>query len=277
MSAAPQSIAGLSAIADRYDLFILDQFGVLHNGSMPYPGVWHCLEELKRRGKRIVILSNSGKRSAQNETRLEALGFANRPWDLFVSSGEVAWQQLATSKAPQSCYLISRDNDRSAIDGTSVNLVPDPVEADIILLTGSEGDRFDLSHYENLLAPAARRAVMCLCTNPDKIMLTPTGQKFGAGRIAELYASMGGPVMFVGKPYPAIYQAALSAIGKAEKHRTICIGDSVEHDIAGARAADIQSALVRTGIHADSSLEDLETEFKHQRAWPNFILPGLIW
>jgi HAD superfamily hydrolase (TIGR01459 family) len=178
MIAAPLNIAGMSAIAELFDTFFLDQFGVLHNGTAPYPGVLDCLGKLKRAGKKIVILSNSGKRSADNEKRLETLGLAPSLWHVFVSSGEVAWRQLSLSGAAQTCYLISRDNDRSAIEGLSVQLASAPDNADVILLTASEGDHFELSHYEALLAEAARREIPCLCTNPDRIMLTPSGPKF---------------------------------------------------------------------------------------------------
>lgn len=277
MSGNTTQMAGISAIADRFDYFILDQYGVLHDGASPYPGALECLLELKRFGKTVLILSNSGKRSIENERRLEKLGFAGRPWDYFVSSGEVAWRQLESSSAPQTCYLISRDNDRSAIEGLLINQAERPEDAGVVLLTGSEGDRYELSHYQVLLSKAAQRQVPCLCTNPDKIMLTPSGQKFGAGRIAELYASMGGPVTYVGKPYPAIYGAALAAMGNPDKSRVICVGDSVEHDIAGAASAGLKSAIVRTGIHADASADELENEFKNQKARPDHILPGLVW
>jgi HAD superfamily hydrolase (TIGR01459 family) len=277
MTGDATELAGVSAIADRFDHFILDQYGVLHDGAVPYPRVLDCLLELKRMGKTSLILSNSGKRSAENEYRLEKLGFYGCPWDHFVSSGEVAWRQLASGAISETCFLISRDNDRSAIEGLSINVTESPEDAGVILLTGSEGDRHDLSHYEAMLSKPAQRRVPCLCTNPDNIMLTRSGQKFGAGRIAELYASMGGPVTYVGKPYPAIYEAALAAMGNPDKSRVICIGDSVEHDIAGATSAGLNSALVRTGIHADASADELEQEFKHHKARPDFILPGLIW
>ena len=128
----------------------------------------------------------------------------------------------------------------------------DAAQADVILLTASEGDRFDLDHYRRLLAAAAKSGIPCICTNPDKIMLTGAGPKFGAGRIAELYEEMGGKVTWIGKPFPAIYEAALKAVGNPPRTRVLCVGDSPEHDIAGAKGAGLASALVRTGIHAGS-------------------------
>lgn len=277
MSGGPLALSGVSALAERFDLFLLDQFGVLHDGSEPYPGVPDCLSELRRAGKRVVILSNSGKRSRENERRLHTLGFDTGLWDLFLSSGEVAWSALASGGASQKCFLISRDNDRSAIDGLPLQLVEDPAEAGIILLAASEGDRFELDHYNRLLTKAARTGVPCLCTNPDKVMLTPAGPRFGAGRIAELYEALGGAVTYIGKPFPAIYQAALVASGDAVKSSVICIGDSVEHDIAGAASAGLASALVRTGIHAGATQDLLKAEYDRHKVRPDFILPGLIW
>ena len=87
--AAPVSLNGLAELADRFDVFVLDQFGVLHDGSTPYPGAVDALRLLKAAGKHILLLSNSGKRSAPNEARLVRLGFEPDSWDHFLSSGEV--------------------------------------------------------------------------------------------------------------------------------------------------------------------------------------------
>ena len=277
---APLAIPGIAGLIGSFDVFVLDQFGVLHDGAAPYPGALDCMRAIKAAGRKIVILSNSGKRSAENERRMVHLGFAPEMWDLFLSSGEVAWRMFtdgADFKPGMKCLLISRDNDKSAVDGLDLELVDEAAEADVILLTASEGDRFDLDHYHRLLAPAAKSGISCICTNPDKIMLTRAGPKFGAGRIAELYGEMGGEVTWIGKPFPAIYEAALTAMGNPPRDRVLCIGDSPEHDIAGAKSAGLASALVRTGIHAEVEDDELQALFDQHSAAPDFILPGLLW
>jgi HAD superfamily hydrolase (TIGR01459 family) len=277
---APIPIRGIASLVDAFDTFFLDQFGVLHDGAAPYPGALDCLRELKAAKKKIVILSNSGKRAAENEKRMIQFGFELGMWDLFLSSGEAAWRMFADGgnfQPGMKCLLISRDNDRSAIEGLGLELVEDAANADVILLSASEGDRVELDHYRRMLAPAAKSGVPCICTNPDKIMLTRHGPKFAAGRIAELYEEMGGKVTWIGKPFPAIYEAALKAMGSPPRTRVLCIGDSPEHDIAGAKGADIASALVRTGIHADLSDSGLQALYVQHKAAPDFILPGLIW
>ena len=129
----------------------------------------------------------------------------------------------------------------------------DPDSADLIALCGSQADRIGLEAYEQMLAPAAARKTPCLCINPDKWMLTPTGRAPGAGAIAERYQALGGEVVWIGKPYLPIYQYAQRKLGVADPARVLCVGDSVEHDIVGARGFGAAAALMLTGILAELS------------------------
>ncbi|MFD2053527.1 TIGR01459 family HAD-type hydrolase [Mesorhizobium calcicola] len=270
-----ERLDGIGPLAERYEIFLLDQFGVLHDGSAPYPGAVDALSALKCAGKTVVLISNSGKRARPNEDRLLKLGFAAGSWDHFVSSGEVAWRSFremaatAALRPGTNCLLISRDNDRSAIEGLPFVLTGAGDEAELVLISASEGDRYDLDHYRRLLAPAAARQVPCFCTNPDTIMLTAIGPRFGAGRLADLYESLGGSVTRIGKPYPAIFDAALALAGKPDRSTVVCVGDSVEHDISGGNSAGVATALVLSGILADTP--DLTAVFDEHRAWPDYI------
>jgi HAD superfamily hydrolase (TIGR01459 family) len=265
--------ASLRDLIDRYDLFLLDQFGVLHDGGAAYPGAIEALDTLREAGKRIVLVSNSGKRAAANEKRLERLGFSAKQWDRFVSSGEVAWEMLSgtAGRFGCRCLLLSRDGDHSPIEGLGIELVADAREADFILLAGSRGDELPFSHYSSLLSPAVEAGTPCLCINPDKVMLTPDGAAYGAGSIAEFYAKAGGTVTWIGKPYPEIYASAVRGLADS-KASIVALGDSVEHDIAGARQFGIASALVRSGIHRGANADELEGLFRKHDARPHCIL-----
>ncbi|RWE29803.1 MAG: TIGR01459 family HAD-type hydrolase, partial [Mesorhizobium sp.] len=142
-------------------------------------------------------------------------------------------------------------------------------DAELVLISASEGDRHDLDHYRRLLAPAAARQVPCFCTNPDRIMLTAVGPRFGAGEIADLYENLGGSVTRIGKPYPAIFDAALALAGGPERGSVVCVGDSVEHDIAGGNGVGIATTLVLGGILAGTA--DLAAVFDEHKAWPDYI------
>jgi HAD superfamily hydrolase (TIGR01459 family) len=283
MNAGPETVADLHSLAQRFDVFLIDQFGVLHDGSAPYPGAVEALSSLKAAGKKIVLVSNSGKRAGPNESRLCGLGFQPGSWDIFLSSGEVAWRKFsgqlgAERLAPGTrCLLLSRGNDRSAIDGLDLELAQDGASADVVLLSGSEGDTRPMEFYRALLEPAACAGVPLICTNPDKIMLTEAGLKFGAGAIADLYEEMGGGVERIGKPFPAIYEAALRDLGNPPKDRIVGIGDSIEHDIAGAKGVGIAAALVRSGILAGLGPAELQDAFARYSATPDFLLPQFVW
>ena len=271
----PELKSGLAQLASRYDAFLIDQFGVLRDGRGPYPQAPATLAALKALGKRIIILSNSGKRSEENSRRLAELGFDPASWDWFLTSGETAWRIMAREVAgpARKCLLISRDGDTSPLDGLDITRVDDAREADIILIAASEGDVYPIEHYQALLEPAARKGVPCLCTNPDKVMLTKAGTAFGAGRIAELYEQFGGTVRWIGKPFPDIYRLAVESLQGIPPARICAIGDSVEHDIAGANAAGLASILVTTGILAETTEDERQHLFEAHGAFPDFILP----
>ena len=278
MTARGPAPATLRGLADRFDAFLVDQFGVLHDGRAAYAGAIDALAHLKAAGKRIVVVSNSGKRAAPNIDRLLSLGFARDSVDLVLTSGELAWDLLANGMigdaipAGGRCLLLARDDDRSAIAGLDLTEAGDGRDADLVLLSGSRGDDWPMDAYEALLAPAAERGVPCLCTNPDKVMLTATGRHFGAGAIADAYIRLGGPVTWIGKPYPEIFRAALIALGDPAPASVCCIGDSVEHDIAGAAVAGLGTALVRSGIHADADDRELSRLFDLHGATPDHVI-----
>lgn len=269
-----EHLDGIGALVERYQVFLLDQFGVLHDGTNPYPGAVEALSALKRAGRTIVLVSNSGRRARPNEARLLKLGFQPGSWDQFVSSGEIAWRSFhgmaisGTLSPNTKCLLISREGDRSAIEGLPFALTGDGDDAELVLIAASEGDRYDIDHYRRLFAPAAMRQVPCFCTNPDKIMLTAVGPRFGAGQLADLYESLGGSVTRIGKPYTPIFDAALALAGNPDRSSVVCVGDSVEHDVAGGIGAGVATALVLSGILADTP--DLAELFDSLDAYPDY-------
>jgi HAD superfamily hydrolase (TIGR01459 family) len=277
---APGHLNSLSDLVPLFDAFLVDQFGVLHDGVAPYPGTVEALRKLKESGKTILLISNSGKRAAPNEQRLLQLGFTAGSWNHFLTSGEVAWRMLnrsLTDGKKKRCLLIARGSDKSAVDGLPLEIVGDGAQADVVLISGSEGDTYEMDHYRRLLELAAARNVRCLCTNPDKIMLTPKGPRFGAGRIAEEYAEMGGPVTWIGKPFPEIYETARTILDGIPTSRIACVGDSIEHDIAGGHQAGFSTVLVTTGILASASDAERNELYRTYGVEPDYVLPAFVW
>ncbi|MCV2865090.1 TIGR01459 family HAD-type hydrolase [Defluviimonas sp. WL0075] len=270
--------ATLKELAARFDAFLVDQFGVLLTGSGAYDFAPAALSRLSSYGKPVILLSNSGKRSAPNEARLTRLGFARGSYLTVMSSGEAAYSALrhriGADLAPGTAVWVhARDGDQSNVAGLGLVPVDSPADAGLIVLAGSLGDVLTLDDYRALLAPAARRAVPCLCTNPDMEMLTPQGIRFGAGRIARLYEELGGPVEWIGKPHPLIYAEAARLLPGIAPDRILCIGDSPAHDVAGGQAAGYATALVRTGLHAELDDTSRAALCENEGAVPDFVIP----
>ena len=268
----------LEDLADQFDAFFIDQFGVLMDASGPYPFAIDAIKRLSEYNKPIVLLSNSGKRAIENCERLERLGFDLNLFTAVITSGEVAYWTIKNkiedgNFIKPKIYLISRNSDISPVNGLSCKIAKNTDEADYLIIAGSESDTKSLSYYTSLLEPMANKGIPAFCTNPDLVMLTPNGTSFGAGLIAKEYEEMGGSVTWFGKPHPLIYKFALNKIPNIEPQKVLCIGDSVEHDIRGSFNANCSSALVKTGIAATKKEEKLINSLNFSDT-PNFIIPA---
>ncbi|HLT02737.1 MAG TPA: TIGR01459 family HAD-type hydrolase [Geminicoccaceae bacterium] len=288
----PTFCSGLADLASRYRSFIVDQWGVLHDGARPYAAALDCLAELRRSGKRIVLLSNSGKRTGVNRARLAEIGIEPSLYDAVVTSGEATWQALAARTEPffaalgRRCLLWSRYGDRSVVDGLPLEVVERVEDADFLLLGGVEDDA-RLEDFAAALEAAAARRLPMVCANPDVVAVLPDGRfGMGPGAVAHHYEQLGGAVGYVGKPHRPIYQSALEALGNPPHEEVLAIGDSIAHDIAGGAAMELDTALIMGGIHSRvfdvergaaanrAALEELAREYG---VLPRWVLPRFRW
>jgi HAD superfamily hydrolase (TIGR01459 family) len=250
-------VPGIEPLLDRYDGFLVDQFGVLYDGVQVLPGAREALVLLRERRKRVVILSNSGRRAAVNRERLARLGLEPELYAALVSSGEAAWWGLmqrtdeAFADLGRRCLYFSRGRDLSTLEGLDYQLAPDADSADFVLLSGLDPDRAARERCARALERAVQRGLPLICANPDMVSLEGERRVDGPGAFAARYAAAGGEVRYVGKPWPAVYRMAL-AILELPPERVCAVGDSLEHDIGGAAPFGIDGALVLDGVHADS-------------------------
>ncbi len=284
---------GLYELTDSYDGFILDQWGVLHNGVQPYEGVIDALEHLRRHRKQVIILSNSAKRSAYNVERLKQLGFRQNLFQHVVTAGEVTWQGLKDRKdgifqsIGKRCYLITRGNDKSLLQGLEhIELVAEVEESDFILITGTDAPQKTLEDYEPLLRKATARRIPAVCANPDMITVFGNEQAMGPGAIAKRYQELGGVAHFIGKPHKHIFRYCLGLFKDVIPSKVLVVGDSLYHDVAGGIAVDLDTAFVMSGIHEkmfksgmsfDQKKKAVEHLILNYGARPKWVLESLIW
>jgi HAD superfamily hydrolase (TIGR01459 family) len=284
-------VGGMSGLAQRYDGFILDQWGVLHDGTRPYAGAAECLERLHAAGKRIVVLSNSGKREAENLRVMARMGFDVSVLERCVCAGEEARAAIEAradafhSALGRRCYAFTRGGDRAVLEGIGVEFVDSVEDADFLAVLGIDSPQRSLPDYESELAAGAARKLPMVCANPDIARLTPNGLVDAQGVLAVRYEALGGRVFYHGKPYPAIYESCLTALGCASD-KVLMVGDSVDHDVLGANRAGIASALIPGAVHGPA-LGVAWGETPHADAWrafaatacaqPDYLLPAFNW
>ena len=286
---------GISDISDSYAGFIIDQWGVLHDGEKVYDGVAECLKELQRRKKFVVIMSNSGKRAEQNSKRLEKMGIGPDHYNAIITSGEVTWQGLNNQSSGyfenigKKCVVISRGNDRSIVDGLGVEVVENPKDADFLIISGADSPKKTLEDYEPLLRDCARYKLKAICANPDSLGVMGGRNIMGPGTLAARYKDFGGVVEYIGKPHQPIFMHCIQIMQENNVYpgQTVMIGDTMAHDILGGSLVNIDTCLVKTGLHKkaffgkedpaeiDRALDLLVRQYNNVR--PKYLVDQLVW
>jgi len=253
-----REIAGLREIAADYDGFVLDLWGVVHDGVKPYPGVLDCLRALLDAGKRVALLSNAPRRAYDVVNRITAIGVPQGLYHAVMSSGEEAWQYLKDRTDPfyaglgRKCLHICSDRDLEIRIGLDLDYVESAAAAEFILNTGPAGWDDTIEDYAPALAEAHERGLKMVCANPDLMVNHGAKLALCAGALAVHYEEIGGVVRWHGKPYPSVYASTLGLLGIADKSRVLAVGDSLRTDIAGANSTGIDSLLIAgQGIHVD--------------------------
>lgn len=291
LSFEPRLVAGVAAFAERYRTFLVDQWGVLHDGQTPFPGAVDCLRRLMALGKQVAILSNSGKPAADNAARLRAMGIPEDCYTALVTSGEVVRECLAARSAPfapplgRRCFLLSSDGKDALVRGLDLELAPTVAAADFILLAGV-ADGLPLSHYLPLLEYGSAHDLPLICANPDLVRFSPQGLTFSAGELARRYEQMGGTVHYIGKPHEAIYRYCGKLLADFDPSQAVAVGDSVGHDVVGGARAGLATAFVTGGIHgadfADAAddaarLRRVSAIAREHGVWPDWVVSAFAW
>mgnify|MGYP006102345845 CR=1 FL=1 len=260
----PVTISGLEEIYKNYDVFILDQWGVMHNGIDGYVDAIDCVNKLADKKKVLTIISNSSKRKKTTIERLDKLGFNSNYFLEVMTSGEMIWKSLynndynETKKLGKNCFYIYNEENKDGLiyldSLAKYNKVDSIDEADFILGCTPFINK-KVFEYIPLLDKAKKNNLPFICANPDFDTIENSSNKlsFCMGTIAELYKNIGGNIFILGKPSVEIYYKIINNLPLVKKSRILAVGDSIFHDIKGANNFGIDSLLITsTGIHKES-------------------------
>lgn len=238
----------LAAILEEYDSFIVDLWGVVHDGSALYPGVAEVLAYLYEQKKPVVFLSNAPRVSAKAQATLDKLSIAREHYVEVVTSGQVAHDGLKRSKEFSRYYYLGPGKDEDILADLPAYKKVGAEEAEFVLNTGYEADFQPHEEVIPTLEKLLARQLPLLCVNPDMEVVKQDGTRMlCAGALAAEYARLGGKVTYVGKPYEEVYEVCKALLNAKN---ILAIGDNPDTDIEGARRIGLDSLLITGGILA---------------------------
>ena len=291
----------ITQIAHNYQYFILDIWGVIHDGQHLYPNVLEQLKYLRVLGKNICFLSNAPRRANKAAEVLDNLGIHKDLYDFIITSGEATYSFLQknqknfpklqklignnTVEEKYYYYYIGPPKDADLLNGLNYFRTNQANKADFVVATGFDNDHSTIEEKLPQLKEAKKNNLTMICVNPDLIVVRQNGSKaICAGILAEEYKKMNGVVAYFGKPHLPVYQQVLKKIPIKDKKQILIIGDSLETDIMGANNNDIDSALIAGGIlandlkikHGELPDQKLMNEICNKYlAFPKFIIGNL--
>ena len=280
-------LPGFAALAAGYDGFILDLWGVIHDGVAPYPGAAEVLARLLAAGKPAVLLSNAPRRAHVAQVGLRAMGIADALYTGILTSGEAVHRLLRDRTDPffaalgERVYHLGPERDRNVVEGLPLRLVARPEEASFVLNTGPDDER---SPTDPAACDAELRACLAahlpmICANPDLEVIRGGVLVVCAGTTTQRYEAMGGEARWVGKPDAAIYGPVLDLLG-VPRDRVLAVGDALRTDIAGAAGVGIDACWVLGGIHAAELHGDAAAAARAARQAglaPVAAVPAFVW
>jgi HAD superfamily hydrolase (TIGR01459 family) len=243
----------MSCLARRYDVWLADIWGVMHDGVHPFPQAVEACRLFRQGGGMVILISNAPRPRETVAEQLLAVGVPNDCYDGIATSGDVT-RMLIAGYAGSTVYHLGPERDVPIFDGLGVKL-GQPEEAVVIVCSGLWNDEAETpKDYAEQLADLQALGLPMVCANPDMTVERGDRLVYCAGALADAYAKLGGEVIYAGKPHKPIYDLALALVmakrGAAlPRHRIIAIGDGIRTDIAGAAAQNIDCVFVASGVH----------------------------
>tara|TARA_A100001011_G_scaffold336302_1_gene365749 strand:- start:17 stop:823 length:807 start_codon:yes stop_codon:yes gene_type:complete len=262
----------LSEIFNTYDTYVIDLWGVIHNGISLNQNAIKVIENLNKNLKKIVFLSNAPRPSVKVIDFLKKLNMDEKFLTKVVTSGEAAMQAVNNYKFGKKFYHLGPARDNSIYEKVQENKTT-LEKCDFILCTGFfDKQEDDLEYYKILLKDHTSKKLMC--TNPDLIVHRGNVEELCAGSIAKIFESIGGEVIYYGKPYAEVYKMCFNRGDKV-----LAIGDNLRTDIKGANNLTIDSLFIYGGVHRNEfkTEKELSALLKKYEVQINYFQKELKW
>jgi HAD superfamily hydrolase (TIGR01459 family) len=282
-------IVNISRVIDEYDTIVVGFRGVLGDGLHIKQEALSALIQLKKQGKRIVLVTNSPMRVVTLAKYLQAKKVPVALFDSIATAGEIMHYKLkypkdALKALGTTFYNIGKTTDFGVFSGLDYIKVKDIAKSDFLYVSGVNDAHDTIDKYLSMLEHAASLNIPFVCCGNDTSTFMDGQISLSAGALAEQYAVLGGTIITLGKPDITILEYALDGIENLTQEGTILLGDSLTTDIKSANTLGIASILISKGIHVNflgegyipdiARTRDLATNFD---AYPDFVISNVRW
>jgi HAD superfamily hydrolase (TIGR01459 family) len=281
-----KAISGLREIAKQYDALLCDVWGVLADGRRAHQRAVEALRLFRASSGPVILLSNAPRPSESLKLQLSEFGVPFDCFDAAVTSGDLAREYLAGLSADRkiSLFHIGPPRDMPVFEGLTVDLVG-VEKADLVLCTGLYDDtRESPSDYKEILTVIRSKNLEMLCANPDIETMRGDVRVYCAGAIARCYSELNGRVRYVGKPFAAIYKAAIDVANEfaiSKVLNPLVVGDNLMTDISGASGVGYKALFVSGGVHhnekSEGGLQMSGQLFADLGVIPDMTIRSLLW
>ena len=277
----------LRDLTAHVDVILSDVWGVIHDGIHGFPHACKALQAFREQGGTVIMITNAPRPADSVQRQLRKMEISDETYDAIVSSGDLT-RNFVASRLDQPLLQIGPERDNPMFRGLDVKFTTLD-NAAYIVCTGPYDDEVETEeNYRGMMEEARARNLTFVCANPDIVVERGHRLITCAGAIAELYRSLGGEVIFYGKPHKPIYDRALELAaqtrGKSTPlNRVLAIGDSVRTDLSGANMMGLDCLFLTRGIHAvDFEGIDVADEFAVRRLFgettpPRALMRDLRW
>jgi HAD superfamily hydrolase (TIGR01450 family) len=229
----------------RYDQVLLDLDGCLWVGDDACEGAVDAVTALREAGAKVLFLTNDVRHAPEDFVRkLWRLGF------------QASLAEVVTVGAALQFHLSGRDRGSAFVVGSDaliehvsaaglriLNRTPFATRADVVVVGAHEDFNYD---ELRTATQAVLRGAELVAATRDRTFPMPDGPWPASGAVLAAIETATGRLadLVVGKPESAMYEAARDRLGPG---RMLAVGDLLDVDVAGARRAGLDSALVLTG------------------------------
>ena len=267
-----RKLENLSKIFHQYDAFIIDLWGVMHNGIKLNEAAINTVRKLNENNKKVIFLSNAPRPAKKVIEFLKKLNMEDSLLKNVLTSGELAMDSLKKNKFGKKFYHLGPQRDDALFFDVKENITS--IEnCEFILCTGLfDGEENNLEYYKSLLKNYIKKKFVC--TNPDLTVHRGGEEEYCAGKIAEIFENLGGKVIYFGKPHEQVYLSCLK-----KNQNTLVIGDNLNTDIKGANNMNLDAVFITNGVHK-SEIENeqlLDKLIKKYKVSANYFQNELTW